>query len=184
MAGRSKRVQSSSKPIGIADTTLGPIIRAIGERGAAFIGAAGVVLVLVWTLYTFFWTNTRHASDEYYDYSLKQCHEVAELVGKIAATNSKEEIRRYRPDFYRYYYGTLVVVEDGALESAMVKMGRSIETALGEPKSDDASSKPLSLQNAALRVSKACHDLVRPGLISQVKSWSFPTQKISKEGGS
>ena len=72
MAGRSKRVQPNSKPIGIAETTLGPIVRVIGERGAAFIGAAGVVLVLVWTLYTFFWTNTRHASDEYYDYSLKR----------------------------------------------------------------------------------------------------------------
>ena len=180
MADRPKRAQRSSKPIGIAETTLGPIIRAIGERGAAFIGAAGVVLVFVWTLYTFFWTNTRHASDEYYDYSLKQCHEVAELVGKIAATNSKEEIRRYRPEFYRYYYGTLVLVEGRALESAMVKMGRSIETALGEPKSDDASSKPLSLQKAALGVSDACHDLVRPGLISQVTSWLSPTKKSRK----
>ena len=57
---------------------------------------------------------------------LELCFQAAETAGRLASETDPAEWEKVRVTFWRLYWGPLSVVEDRAVESAMVELGRLV----------------------------------------------------------
>ena len=57
---------------------------------------------------------------------LELCFQAVETAGRLASETDPTEWEKARVTFWRLYWGPLSIVEDGAVESAMVELGHVV----------------------------------------------------------
>jgi hypothetical protein len=92
---------------------------------------------------------------------LDLCFEASETAARLATETNKEEWVKARLAFWRLYWGTLCIVEDRDVESAMVKLGKLV---LDEP-APQPSLPMKSLEAPSLKLAHAARILI-------LKSWN------------
>lgn len=92
---------------------------------------------------------------------LELCFQAAEAAGGLASETDPVQWEKYRLTFWRLYWGPLSIVEDGAVEEAMVTLGKLVPA---EPVASP--TLPMkSLEDPSYELAHACRDLV-------LKSWN------------
>jgi hypothetical protein len=64
---------------------------------------------------------------------LELCFQAAETVGRLTSDTDAEEWEKARVAFWRLYWGPLSIVEDRAVESAMVELGKIVPVSAMDP---------------------------------------------------
>lgn len=96
--------------------------------------------------------------------------EISDTVAVLASTVDKTRWEKARSDFWRLYWGQLSIVEDKAVERAMVELGRVLPlAAVPEP------SLPMkSLQGPSFRLAHAIRQL-------SMNSWDVDLPALQTE---
>src|SRR5690348_5615866 len=83
---------------------------------------------------------------------LELCFQAAEAAGGLASETDPARWETYRLTFWRLYWGPLSIVEDRAVEEAMVKLGKLVPT-----KDLPAPTLPMSdLEDPSYELAHAC----------------------------
>ena len=95
------------------------------------------------------------AKKDYLTKLLCYCESISNIVAGIAVaeTYQTELIK----EFWKYYYGKLILVEDKKLEKEMVAFGEVLE----RTNEKNFEERRVKLRSGALAVSGACRDLIR-----------------------
>jgi hypothetical protein len=87
---------------------------------------------------------------------LELCFEATDAAARVATETNSAEWEKSRLTFWRLYWGTLSIVEDTAVEGAMVKLGEIIpKTSVKTPV-----LPMVSVQGAAYELAHAARDLM------------------------
>jgi len=87
-----------------------------------------VGIVTIWSgIYQYKTTSARNAMSPFLESQLKTYQEIMSIVGEMASTNDEAIFQAKSQEFWSYYYGPLALVEDYAVESAMVSIGDLIK---------------------------------------------------------
>ena len=123
------------------------------------------VLVTGASVVTFFYTNYYEAKKPYLTAVFKYCEDVSDTVGRIpwASQYPTDKVQ----DFWAYYHGKLVIVEDRNLASKMVDYGR----VLRETTPANFSEQKYLLNGPALAVAGACRDLIKATWALSIVPW-------------
>jgi hypothetical protein len=93
------------------------------------------------------------------------CENISEIVAKIAIAGAYPAI--LIKQFWEYYYGKLILVEDEALEGAMVELGDVLQV-IDEENYQEWRAE---LEAGALAVSGACRDLMKKTWMLSIVPW-------------
>jgi hypothetical protein len=149
----------------------------------AWLGLIALAVVTAWAVYTFFTKGLKDASQTYYGLKLELCKEVAQVTATIATSIKADEIRSAAFRFDALYWGQLVLVEDRALEAAMVSFRSLIASSetdeIDVEKLADIKTNRSSLRSGSLAVAHACFNLLQPRWFDQVKAFFRTPQKGS-----
>ena len=134
----------------------------------------GICAAVIWIVYRFFSQGTWHSTEKYYDLKNDLCVDAARRTSQIATSKSAETIRAAVIRFEELYWGELVLVEDEKLEGAMVDFRSMIADSgtgsLFETEKLLGMENRVELRSAALKVSRACFNLLQPNWFDQFKS--------------
>jgi hypothetical protein len=106
--------------------------------------------------------DKRESQKPFLEKQLNTCFDVVGIVGSLAAENEPgivvkpEQHAKALDQFWVHYHGTLSVVENDRVESAMVEIGTQLRQC-------ERSHEKCDLQNNANRLAHACRDLMRKG---------------------
>ena len=131
-----------------------------GRLGLIFptlIGAA-TVLASVWQFST---TARMNAKEPFLRKQLDACFDIAEITAKIGTTSDPAVFGAAVSRFWEFYWGQLAIVENRAVEVAMIDFGESLRRLPA-----DAAKPAAELQPKALRIAHECRDLV-------LRSWGI-----------
>jgi hypothetical protein len=136
-------------------------------EAAAIAGIISIIVALatvaagVWRS----WAEQRQANKRpFLEKQLGLCFEAVEAVGRLATETDPGEWEKARLNFWRLYWGALCIVEDDAVENAMVALGELVPA---KPKPDVLPILPMaSLQMPSLALAHAARDLV-------LRSWNI-----------
>ena len=96
--------------------------------------------------------NKRH----FFEQQLELCFDAVEAASRLASEIVPAEWEKARANFWRLYWGKLSIVEDRAVEAAMVALGKIIPT-----KPVESLKLPMtSLQSPSYKLAHAARDLV------------------------
>ena len=152
------------------------------DKAVAWLVLAGLAIPTVWVVYKFFVEGIQNATQKYYDLKLELYKEIVKVTATIATSKNKEEIAAAARQFDELYWGRLVLVEDTAVESAMVAYRHLISN----PHTRELELDKLvdceiglrnSLRNASLAVAHACFNSLQPRWWDQVQAFFRTPQK-------
>lgn len=105
------------------------------------------------------------AKRPFYTKQLDLCESASGQAAILAAPNghSRDDLTRARREFWRLYWGPLGIVEDSAVEGAMVKFGQCLER-------EGCSG----LKGASLELAHACRELIS-------KSWVLNLPRVDSK---
>jgi len=106
----------------------------------------------------------REAKRDYLTRLVSYCENISEIVARIAT--AEKYPASLIEDFWAYYHGKLVLVEDENLESAMIDYGILLRQI-----NEQNFMNRRSLENPALKVSGACRDLMKKAWRSSITPW-------------
>jgi hypothetical protein len=87
---------------------------------------------------------------------LEMCFQASDTAARLATETDPAEWEEARQTFWRLYWGTLGIVEDRNVESAMVELGRLVPD-----KPVDAPTLPMeSLRQPSIRLAHAARNLI------------------------
>jgi len=92
---------------------------------------------------------------------VKYCEEAVSVCGELAACfveKNTEEFVKARSHFWQLYWGKLVIVEDEALEDAMIELGLCLQSPNSEAGNDDVPLRALGVARAARRLIEVVWD--------------------------
>src|SRR4051794_30082824 len=98
------------------------------SRIAWVAGTGTVVVSALWAAMTYSHGNRLTYERPLIDKQVALCFEISETVGTLVATEDAAVFDAKRQDFWRFYWGPLVMVEGPSLASAMVGMGQQLKT--------------------------------------------------------
>ena len=166
----------------LADKAFDFFVATIGKRLMTIIVVVVIVFSVLWTMYSFLWSGTRHAADVIYDKSIALCVEASDTVATIATTDNAQIYEMMSARFEVLYWGSLVVIESDGVEAAMVDFRQLITKdydILSFNQMNSAVNKR-ALRSAALRVSMACHDMLQLSVFSQIMNWLRTSEKLKR----
>lgn len=126
----------------------------------------GALAVFAWGVYQFYRSNELSFRKPYWEKQLQLYEQATSAAALLASSEDEAAWQAALQDFWRLYLGPLCLVEDRAVEQAMVEMG----ALLGE--ASFATAEREALQNAALTLAVACRESVR-------RDWRMPLQELS-----
>ena len=126
--------------------------------------AYGVGVTLV-SAYTFVRSSYLEAKKPYLSAIFTYCEGISDTVARIA--RSGEYPNKQVEDFWSYYLGKLILVEDKNLEGKMIAFGAKLDSI--NP-SNYATEKD-QLRRLALGVSGACRDLIKDSWSLSITPW-------------
>jgi len=94
------------------------------------------------------------------------CESVSDIVARIAIADDYPAT--LIKEFWAYYFGKLILVEDFPLEEAMVNFGEVIK----QTNKDNFDKQRKVLEEHALAVSGACRDLMKMTWKLSIRPWS------------
>jgi hypothetical protein len=152
------------------------------DKAVAWLVLGGLAIPTVWVVYKFFVEGIQNATQKYYDLKLDLYKEIVKITATIATSKNKEEIDTAALQFEELYWGRLVLVEDAALESAMVAYRRLIANpSTLELETDKLVNCDLGLRNllrnASLAVAHACFNSLQPRWSDQIHAFFRTPQK-------
>ncbi len=86
---------------------------------------------------------------------LKLCFEASDTAARLATETDPTKWEEARKNFWRLYWGTLGIVEDRAVEAAMVKLGTIVP-----PEPGSYALRMKSLETPSLELAHATRDLI------------------------
>jgi hypothetical protein len=140
-----------------------------GERTVTMFGFWSSIIIIIAVLYGFFVKQLSNSSDKYYEFKLAECKDATKTVAQMASNGDQEYVAPAIHRFDEFYYGELVLFESPALEKQMVKF-----RTLFVPQDKDLTYEMVhtataadgaKIRQAALKVSAACYDEIRPSLV-------------------
>jgi hypothetical protein len=127
----------------------------------------------------FFAKSAQYSAQKYYDLKLTLSEDAAKSAAQIATSQKADVIRAAAIRFEELYWGELVLIEDSALEGAMVGF-RNLMAPTGELEIEKLASLQTDrtkLRGAALAVSRAAFNLLQPSWRDQIKAIIRKPQK-------
>lgn len=103
---------------------------------------------------------------------LRLCFEASDTVARLATETDAAKWEEARKNFWRLYWGPLGIVEDRALESAMVDLGKMVPRQQGQP--GDYQLPMDSLARPSLALAHATRDLI-------LRSWNVELGPIDEK---
>jgi len=134
----------------------------------ATIGAAVITAAFgIWQ----FRTQQRQANRlPFLQKQLDLCFEVTDALAYLATETDPIRWEEARKTFWRLYWGSLSIVEDAAIESLMVEIGRDVP-----PLPVEAPKLPMTkLQNSSYRLAHAARSLMK-------RSWNIELPALAGE---
>src|SRR5262245_55927402 len=121
--------------------------------------AAGIVTFIgsaLWAAITYSHNNRIVYEKPLLDKQVALCFQISETVGTLVATDESNGFSEKQQEFWRCYWGPLVMVEGPALARAMVAMGKELNAANFEGRQ--------SLSTYALDVARECRQQIETTL--------------------
>lgn len=115
----------------------------------AVVGIGGLVFS-VWNLST---SRALEARRPFLEHQMELCFETSRLAARLAVAQPEARDEADLQRYYALFWGELAMVEDRAVEAAMVRFERSLS----------GGAAPAVAQQQALRIAYACRDLVLDG---------------------
>ena len=106
-------------------------------------------------------TTSRTAMSPFLEKQLEAYLEITGITAKLATTSDRTTFDSKKEEFWSFYFGKLVVLEDNSVESAMVKYGELLKITNFE---DELNRD--KLKQASMRVAQSCR-------LSIAKSWKI-----------
>ena len=128
----------------------------------------GAVILFGWGVYQYYRSNELGFRKPFWEKLLTIYIEATTCAANLARTEDSDEWRKARDAFWKLYYGPLCLVEDQAVESAMVEIGLLLESASFE----DRVKNRKGLETAALNLAYACRNSIRT-------DWKIPMETLS-----
>ena len=129
----------------------------------------GAAIVFAWGVVQFFATQASQAETRrieatkpFLERQLKLYTEATQIAAALATSRNSNEVDSARKKFWSLYWGELALVEDKAVESAMVQLGLALE----------AGNVGHQLQKQSLALAHACRDSLAESW--GVKQWRNP----------
>ena len=123
------------------------------------------LLITGTSVVSFFYTSYYEAKKPYLTAVFTYCEEVSDTVARIRSASAFPQ--KSIDDFWAYYFGKLVIVEDQNLSSKMVAFGNI----LNEVNKANYTDKKKMLHSPALAVSGACRDLIKQTWSLSIVPW-------------
>ena len=111
-----------------------------------------VPAVAIWAIVEFSTGESLDAKRPFLEAQLRYCTDASSAAAVIATTDDADVLKSNRAEFLRLYFGPLVIVEDVAVETAMIAFTQAL---------DDGGSSCQVLQNRSLALAQACLGLVQ-----------------------
>jgi hypothetical protein len=131
----------------------------------------GFAIPTLWVAYKFFVEGIKNASEKYYDLKLDLYKEITQVSATLATSRDADKIRVAAFRFDELYWGQLVLVEDAALEEAMIDYRALIANKntqeLEIDKLMNGGIDRKSLQNSSIDVARACFNSLQPSWLDQ-----------------
>jgi hypothetical protein len=154
-----------------------------GEKTVAWLVVLGFAIPTVWVVYKFFVEGIKGVAQPLFEKKLALYVEITQATSTIATSFDEARIRAATSKFEELYWGELVLVEDGAVESAMVSFRDLIADAdTPELKTEMLVARSIdrkALRNASLDLGEACFDSLQPGWLDYIQA---PFQRRKKKG--
>jgi hypothetical protein len=151
-----------------------------GERTVAWLVLLGLTIPVVWVVYTFFVSGLQNSNQRYYDLKLELYKEITIAAATIATSMDETKIRNAAFNFDELYWGRLVLVEDTAVEAAMVKFrGLIANRETGELETEKLAKREINrnaLRSGSLVVALACFNSLQPSWLDSILA-SFRTPR-------
>jgi hypothetical protein len=167
-----RRVQGADRKPGDdagVGTMLEELFKTVSDQSPKF----AIVLLI---LYSFFLTCFAlykliasiyfEAKKDYLTKLSSYCESVSDIVARIAIADDYPS--NLIKEFWAYYFGKLILVEDFPLEAAMVDLGKVLKNT----NKDNFDKKRKKLEKGALAVSGACRDLMKMTWKLSISPWS------------
>jgi hypothetical protein len=142
------------------------------EKAVAWLVLMGLAIPTIWVVYKFFVEGIKNATQKYYDLKVELYQEIARITATIATSEKAEDIRVAAAQFEQLFWGKLVLVEDRALESAMVKFRQLIaNSTTGELELEKLQTRQINrkaLRSGSLAVGQACFNSLQPRWLDQL----------------
>jgi hypothetical protein len=143
-----------------------------GEKAAAWLVLLGLAIPAIWVVYAFFVSGLQTSSQKYYELKLELYKEVTTVTATIATSTNEQEIRDAAFKFDALYWGRLVLVEDRAVETAMVNLrDLMIDPGTRELEIEKLSKREInrnSLRSRSLAVALACFNSLQPSWLDSI----------------
>jgi hypothetical protein len=150
------------------------------ERTVASLVLLGLAIPVLWVVYKFFVEGIQNSIQRYYELKIELYKEIAQVTSVIATSMKEEEIQAAAFRFDELYWGQLVLVEDRAVESALISfrslIARGSSAELEVERLTKLEINRASLRNASLAVAHACFNSLQPRWQDQIKA-SFRSSK-------
>ena len=114
--------------------------------------AAAAVFASIWGFLTYEDQARLAFRKPMVDHTINLCLEITDLAGNMVGEPDEGQWRKHIGDFWRLYYGKLVMIENQELATSMVELGQSVKAAEFTSRS--------SLGAGALAVSRACRQQI------------------------
>jgi hypothetical protein len=131
------------------------------------VAIAVLLLYGVGVTYKLFTSIYFDAKKDYLTKLLRYCESISEIVSKIAIAKSYPT--ELIEEFWKYYYGKLILVENKELEKQMVALAKILR----RTDKKNFETQRIELKSSALSVSGACRELIK----SSWRSWFVPWEK-------
>jgi hypothetical protein len=118
----------------------------------------GAVVVFIWGLFKFNHSNELSFRRPFWEKQISLYVEATSATAILATTNSESEWNAALKEFWRLYYGPLVIVESDAVAHEMIAFGKVIEGLVFETRSSS------NLKNPSLELARVCRLSIRDGL--------------------
>lgn len=132
----------------------------------------GAVIVFAWGVFQFLRTTELSFRKPYWEKQISLYMEASSAAATLASTDDEEEWDKARNTFWRLYLGPLCLVEDRAVEAAMIDFGMALDETTVD------FSNRASLADLSLQLAIACRNSIR-------NDWRVPLEdlRVKPTGG-
>lgn len=124
---------------------------------------AALSIFALWQVYLYVDSVTRESKKPFLQAQLDFCKDVVSHIEIVATAENAQDQESAIGQFWRYYHGRLVLVENDALEKAMVDFAQAIDHPTTREYAPLTFQRAITrpINQAALGVSRACRDLLK-----------------------
>jgi hypothetical protein len=119
----------------------------------------GAIYAFCWGVYTYGDKKEQSNKEPFLKEQLKLCFRASELASRLATESHPDNWDEVRHEFWSLYYGPLCIVENLAVETAMVALGEQIPKP-GQPRPDRLPIADEAYRDASIALAHAARTLI------------------------